>query len=319
MTHSLRIIFAGTPNFAAYQLHTLLHSKHQIIAVLTQSNLISCKKKSNHNSVKNIAIKHNLPIFQPKSLQTSKIFQIIDNLHADILVVVAYGLIFPQELLHLPRLGCINMHCSLLPRWRGAAPIQRALEAGDSTTGITIIQMDKGLDTGNILYKQTCNISSNDTNLTLSHKLAKIGSIALLKTLNQIDYYKQNVNIPQNENYATYAKKISKQEGKINWYLTAIQIERRIRAFNPWPTSYFKIKEHTIKVWKASVVLDKTKQYKMHIPGTILKIKKTGIDISTGDGILTIILLQPTGKRIMTAHEFFLSRKNWFTTGLILP
>ncbi|QOI11201.1 methionyl-tRNA formyltransferase [Blochmannia endosymbiont of Colobopsis nipponica] len=324
MSCSLRIIFAGTPDYSACFLRMLFHSPHQVIAILTKKNnkkiTIGKKNKlSSNNLVLNFAKEHNIPIFQPKSLNALETFQIIKNLDADIIIVVAYSLIIPQKFLHLPRLGCINIHYSLLPRWRGPAPIQRAIEAGDYETGISVIQMDEGLDTGNILHQVTCNISIYDTYLTLSDKLTKIGAKALIEILNKINYNEYTA-IPQNETFASYAKKLSKKEGKINWNLPAIQIERRIRAFSTWPTSYFQISEHMIKIWNATTISPYKKQQKFecNIPGTILASKKTGIDILTGDGILTIQSLQPEGKRTMTVQDFLASRGTWFRPGLVL-
>lgn len=311
---SLRIIFAGTPDFAAYHLNTLLHSQHEVIGVFTRPDQPS--GRGNHlslSAVKQLAKQHNLPIFQPSSLFKHNDQKNIENLSADIMVFVAYGLILPKTVLNMPRLGCINVHGSLLPRWRGAAPIQRALWAGDSQTGITIIQMDANIDTGAILYKTTCNILPNDTSTTLHAKLAQIGSTAMLTTLAQLASGNSTA-IPQDDTLATYACKLSKEEARMNWQLPAIQLERCIRAFNPWPVSYFQIGGHPIKVWRAHA----NEQYQYHIPGTILKAGKAGLDIATGDGILTLTSLQPAGRKVMSVQDLLNSRSKWFIPGTVL-
>lgn len=311
---SLKIIFAGTPDFAAKHLQALLNSPHQVIGVFTQPDKPAGRgNKLTASPVKQLALQNNLPVYQPISLKDSANQQIIADLNADIMIVVAYGLILPQTVLDMPKYGCLNVHGSLLPRWRGAAPIQRACWAGDTETGITIMQMDVGLDTGDMLYKEKCHIEDDDTSATLYNKLAQIGPDALLKTLMLIIGGKAKPE-KQNESQVTYATKLSKQEAKLDWNLTATQLERCIRAFNPWPVSYFEINGELIKVWQANVISETTDK----TPGTILRADKSGIQIATQNGVINMTLLQPAGKKPMSAQDFLNSRKAWFIVGNII-
>ncbi|MCC8367073.1 methionyl-tRNA formyltransferase [Xenorhabdus sp. PB61.4] len=311
MSDSLRIIFAGTPDFAAHHLAALLKSKHQIVGVLTQPDKPAGRgKKLTPSPVKVLAEEHHIPVFQPKTLRTEESQQWIMEQQADIMVVVAYGLILPQAVLDMPPLGCLNVHGSLLPHWRGAAPIQRAIWAGDKETGVTIMQMDAGLDTGDMLLKATCPITNEDTTASLYDKLADIGSDALLNTLSLITSGNSQPE-SQNNILATYAEKLSKDEARMDWNLSAIQLERCVRAFNPWPISYFFINEQPIKVWKAHAIGGKSNQ----IPGTILHADKKGIQVATTDGILNITQLQPPGKKAMSAADLLNSKREWFTPG----
>ncbi|PHM51058.1 methionyl-tRNA formyltransferase [Xenorhabdus sp. KK7.4] len=311
MSDSLRIIFAGTPDFAAHHLAALLKSQHQIVGVLTQPDKPAGRgKKLTPSPVKVLAEEYHLPVFQPKTLRTEESQQWVMEQQADIMVVVAYGLILPQAVLDMPPLGCLNVHGSLLPHWRGAAPIQRAIWAGDKETGVTIMQMDAGLDTGDMLLKATCPITNEDTTASLYDKLADIGSDALLNTLSLITSGNSQPE-SQNNILATYAEKLSKDEARMDWNLSAIQLERCVRAFNPWPISYFFIDEQPIKVWEAYAIDGKSNQ----IPGTILHADKKGIQVSTIDGILNITQLQPPGKKAMSAADLLNSKREWFTPG----
>ncbi|CUX97304.1 methionyl-tRNA formyltransferase [Candidatus Hoaglandella endobia] len=315
MSDSLRIIFAGTPYFAARHLKALIHANYKVIGVFTQPDRPSGRgNRLTTSLVKQLAEQHNLPVFQPASLHEAESYQSLAALDADIMVVVAYGLLLPQVVLDIPRFGCINVHGSLLPRWRGAAPIQRALLAGDERTGVTIIQMDAGLDTGAILYKAACDIQPADTSATLYEKLARIGPEALLATLQQITAGNAKAE-PQNDAQATYAHKIKKEEARLDWRLPSIQLAHCIRAFNPWPISYFQLAGKLIKVWAASIC---TQPSVSSVPGTILTADKSGIHIATCDGILTLTLLQPAGKKVMSVLEFLNSRHNWFSPGMVL-
>lgn len=315
MYNPLRIIFAGTSDFAAHHLDALLQpksrSKLHIIGVFTQPDRPAGRgKKLASSPVKILALQNNLPVFQPETLHSEEDQRVIAALNPDIVVVVAYGLILPKAVLKIPRLGCINVHGSLLPRWRGAAPIQRAIWAGDRETGITIMQMDIGLDTGDVLYKVACNITPKDTSAILYDRLAQLGSEALLETLKLISEGKASAEI-QNKQLVTYAEKLSKKEAKLDWSLPAIQLERCIRAFNPWPVSYFIIENQTIKVWQAQVLAMTSNAQK----GTIVHADKNGIQIATSDGILSITHLQPAGKKAMPASELLNSKREWFTPG----
>lgn len=311
MSESLKIIFAGTPDFAARHLDALLTSGHQIVGVFTQPDRPAGRgNKLTPSPVKLLAQQHDLPVFQPKSLRPAESQQLVADLQADIMVVVAYGLILPQAVLDMPRLGCINVHGSLLPRWRGAAPIQRALWAGDNETGVTIMQMDAGLDTGAMLLKLACPISATDTSATLYDRLAALGPQGMLETLSQLSQGSATPQ-PQDESLATYAEKLSKEEARLDWSLSAAQLERCIRAFNPWPVSYFSIDDQPIKVWLASV-LPHQPGYQ---PGEIVQADKNGIQIATAQGILNIHTLQPAGKKAMSAQDILNSRREWFTPG----
>ncbi|CAM3239726.1 Methionyl-tRNA formyltransferase [Klebsiella spallanzanii] len=311
MSQSLRIIFAGTPDFAARHLDALLSSEHEIVGVFTQPDRPAGRgKKLMPSPVKVLAQANDLPVFQPASLRPQDNQQLVATLNADVMVVVAYGLLLPKPVLDMPRLGCINVHGSLLPRWRGAAPIQRSLWAGDAETGITIMQMDVGLDTGDMLYKLSCPITAEDTSGSLYDKLAGLGPQGLLETLTQL----ANGNAQpeaQDEALVTYAEKLSKEEARIDWSLSAAQLERCIRAFNPWPMSWLEIDGQPVKVWRASVITDASSAE----PGTIVASGKQGIQVATADGILNLESLQPAGKKAMSAQDLLNSRREWFITG----
>ncbi|MCG7390451.1 methionyl-tRNA formyltransferase [Pantoea sp. ACRSB] len=313
MSAPLKIIFAGTPDFAARHLDALLASEHQVVGVFTQPDRPAGRgNKLTPSPVKTLAQTHAIPVFQPKSLRPAENQQLVADLQADVMVVVAYGLILPQAVLTMPRLGCINVHGSLLPRWRGAAPIQRSLWAGDSETGVTIMQMDVGLDTGDMLYKLSCPITAQDTSATLYDKLAQLGPQGLLETLSQLADGRAQPE-KQDDVQANYAEKLSKEEARLDWQLSAAQLERCIRAFNPWPVSYFLIEDQPVKVWQATVLPHVAKQ-----PGEIIAADKQGIQVATAEGVLNLQLLQPAGKKAMSAQDLLNSRREWFTPGRIL-
>ncbi|SFO02140.1 methionyl-tRNA formyltransferase [Xenorhabdus japonica] len=311
MSDSLRIIFAGTPDFAARHLAALLNSQHQVVGVLTRPDKPAGRgKKLTPSPVKVLAEKHDIPVFQPKTLRTEESQQWVMAQQPDIMIVVAYGLILPQAALDIPRLGCLNVHGSLLPRWRGAAPIQRSIWAGDQETGVTIMQMDAGLDTGDMLLKAICPITNEDTSASLYEKLADIGPGTLLNTLSLITSGKCQPEI-QDDILATYAEKLNKDEAKIDWNLPAAQIERCVRAFNPWPMSFFLIDDQPVKIWQTEAIKEQT----THAPGTVISADKKGIQIATADGILNITQLQPPGKKAMSAADLLNSKREWFTPG----
>ncbi|NIG21801.1 MULTISPECIES: methionyl-tRNA formyltransferase [Pantoea] len=313
MSASLKIIFAGTPDFAARHLDALLASEHQVVGVFTQPDRPSGRgNKLTPGPVKVLAQAHDVPVFQPKSLKPEDNQQLVADLQADIMVVVAYGLILPKAVLDMPRLGCINVHGSLLPRWRGAAPIQRSLWAGDSETGVTIMQMDVGLDTGDMLHKLSCPITPEDTSASLYDKLAELGPQGMLDTLDLLASGKAQPEV-QDEALVSYAEKLSKEEARLDWSLSAAQLERCIRAFNPWPVSFFLIEDQPVKVWQASVLPHQNKQ-----PGEVIHADKNGIQIATADGVLNLLSLQPAGKKAMSAQDLLNSRREWFATGTLL-
>lgn len=311
MSTSLRIIFAGTPDFAARHLDALLSSGHQVVGVFTQPDRPAGRgKKLMPSPVKVLAEEHGLPVFQPASLRPQENQQLVADLNADVMVVVAYGLILPKAVLDMPRLGCLNVHGSLLPRWRGAAPIQRSLWAGDTDTGVTIMQMDVGLDTGDMLYKLSCPITDEDTSATLYDKLAELGPKGLIDTLQQLADNRVQPEV-QDEALVTYAEKLSKEEARLDWSLPAAQLERCIRAFNPWPMSWLEIDGQPVKVWQASVIAGPVNA----APGTIIEANKQGIQVATVEGILNLESLQPAGKKAMSAQDLLNSRREWFTPG----
>jgi methionyl-tRNA formyltransferase len=309
----LKIIFAGTPDFAARHLDALLASEHQVVGVFTQPDRPAGRgNKLTSSPVKVLAQAHDIPVFQPKSLKPEENQHLVDDLQADIMVVVAYGLILSKAVLAMPRLGCINVHGSLLPRWRGAAPIQRSLWAGDTETGVTIMQMDVGLDTGDMLHKLSCPITAKDTSASLYEKLAQLGPQGMLLTLDLLASGNARPEV-QDEALVSYAEKLSKEEARLDWSLSAAQLERCIRAFNPWPMSYFMIEEQPVKVWQATVLPHQNKQ-----PGEIVHADKQGIQIATADGVLNLVSLQPAGKKAMSAQDLLNSRREWFVPGTVL-
>ncbi len=311
MNQSLRIVFAGTPDFAARHLAALLSSEHEVVAVYTQPDRPAGRgKKLTASPVKHIALEHNIPLYQPENFKSPEAKQQLTLLNADIMIVVAYGLLLPEDVLNTPRLGCINVHGSILPRWRGAAPIQRSIWAGDTETGVTIMQMDVGLDTGDMLEIATMPIENDDTSASMYEKLAGLGPKALINCLDNIA--KRNINpVKQDDKQANYAKKLSKEESKIDWNDDAAFIERCIRAFNPWPISYFSAADNNIKVWKARIEPEQKKQ----APGTILQADKNGIYIATGKDILVLEQVQVPGKKAMPVQDVLNARKDWFTIG----
>ncbi|TNH94244.1 methionyl-tRNA formyltransferase [Aeromonas sobria] len=307
----LKLIFAGTPDFAARHLAALLSSDHEVVAVYTQPDKPAGRgQKLTASSVKELALTHNLPVYQPASLRKEEAQAELAALSADLMVVVAYGLILPKAVLDTPLLGCINVHGSLLPRWRGAAPIQRAIWAGDDETGVTIMQMDVGLDTGAMIRKVHCPISADDTSASLYDKLAELGPQALVDTINAMAAGETAADA-QDDALANYAEKLSKEEARIDWSMDAVTIERCIRAFNPWPISWFEVADQTIKVWQAEVIASEHGQQ----PGTLLNADKQGIDIATGQGILRLLALQPPGKKAMSVADLLNSRRDWFEPG----
>jgi len=304
----LRIIFAGTPDFAATIL-TELVKKHAVIGVYTQPDRAAGRgQKLNFSPVKQLALQHSIPVFQPKSLRSNKAQRELAALKPDILIVVAYGLLLPNSVLELPTHGCLNVHASLLPRWRGAAPIQRALLHGDSETGVTIMQMNEGLDTGDMLLKKSCSILKTDTSETLHDKLAQIGSTTLLEALANLDHLKPE---KQNNNVSCYAEKIQKQDGQIDWQESAEHIDRMIRAFHPWPGTFTHLDNHVLKIWQAEITPIKNEK----TPGTIVKADKEGLDITTGSTVLRITQCQLPGGKAMAVSAILNAKKNLFSVG----
>ncbi|PKH98571.1 methionyl-tRNA formyltransferase [Shewanella sp. 11B5] len=310
----LKIIFAGTPDFAARHLQALIDSEHDVIATYTQPDRPAGRgKKLTASPVKALALEHAIPVFQPASLRNEEAQAELAALNADIMIVVAYGLILPKVVLDTPRLGCINVHGSILPRWRGAAPIQRALWAGDTETGVTIMQMDIGLDTGDMLLKTHLPIEATDTSASLYEKLAEQGPKALVQALIGLSdgsIKAQN----QDETLANYAEKLSKEEARLDWNKSAKQLWQDIRAFNPWPVSYFEHQQSVIKVWQADYSAELCSQ----APGTIIAATKQGIEIATADGKLMIKTMQLPNKKPLDVADILNARGDWFTAGVCL-
>ena len=315
MTSSpLRIVFAGTPEFAAQHLSHLITENFNIVGCYTQPDRPAGRgKKLQPSAVKSVALEHDIPVFQPQTFKVEEAQQELAALNADLMIVVAYGLILPKAVLDTPKLGCINVHGSILPKWRGAAPIQRAVLTGDAQTGVTIMQMDIGLDTGDMLLIETCDIESSDTSGSVYEKLQQLGPKALVTAVNKIAN-NDIVAIKQDDNEATYAHKLTKEEAIINWSDSAEQIERNIRGYQPWPVATTQLAENTIKIWQANVVSESTSA----APGTILSADKNGIAIATGKDVLNIMQLQPPGKKPMSASDFVNGRGEWVVPGSII-
>jgi len=300
-----RIIFAGTPEFSVPCLATLLDSTHEICAVFTQPDRPAGRgNKLRASPVKTLALQYNIPIYQPISLKNLEIQNKIKALQANIMIVVAYGLLLPKAVLEMPRLGCVNIHASLLPRWRGAAPIQRALMAGDKKTGISLMQMDKGLDTGDVFKQSLCDISANETGQSLHDKLSVMGAEILAET---IDIIEDLTAMPQNNELASYAHKLEKSEAQLNWQQSAIELERKIRAFNPWPVAQTEIQGEKLRIWEAQALSESTTKN----AGDIVRCQRTGIDVATGEGVLRLLTVQKASKRAMSVHDFLNSHQHW--------
>ncbi|MDH3342199.1 MAG: methionyl-tRNA formyltransferase [Gammaproteobacteria bacterium] len=304
MIDPIRIIYAGTPDFAVAPLAALIDAGYDVVAVYTQPDRPAGRGREPRPSpVKDKALEYNIPVYQPETLKAEVDQNALRELQPDLMVVTAYGLLLPQAVLDIPRLGCINVHASLLPRWRGAAPIQRAILAGDGETGITIMQMDKGLDTGDMLAIQSCEIQADDTGSSLHDHLMAMGADTLLNMLP--DFIAGKIT-PQKQDdaQANYASKLSKQEAQINWSSSAEQIHYSVRAFNAWPVAFThwqkKNKPDVLRVWQ-SEVLAKTSNA---TAGTVLSCGKEGIDVATGDGVLRLLQVQPSGKKAMAASDF---------------
>jgi len=307
----LKIIFAGTPDFAVPSLQALLDSEHKVVAVYTQPDRRAGRgRKLTPSPIKRLALDDDIPLFQPESLRDKAEHAIFNALGAELMVVAAYGLILPIEILKSPKYGCINVHASLLPRWRGAAPIQRSILAGDRETGITIMQMDKGLDTGAILNAVSCPINSTDTAQDLYDRLAKLGAETLLMVLSDIEAGRTKTK-KQDESKATLAEKITKQDAKIDWQQSAVQIERVIRAYYPWPVAYTDLQDRHIRLLQANVLSETTSQ----APGVILNASNEGIDVATGKGVLRLLEIQLAGGKPLSVAAVLHSKKNFFSPG----
>lgn len=295
MMNALKIVFAGTPEFAIPSLQALYDASHHLLAVYTQPDRPAGRgRKLQASSVKNWALAHQIPIFQPFNFKQEQDIQTLAALKPDLMVVIAYGLILPPKVLAIPRLGCINVHASLLPRWRGASPIQQALLHGDDKTGVTIMQMNAGMDTGDKLAEVSYAILPEDTAGSLQAKLAQLAVTPLLTTLQDLAIG-QAKPVPQAEQLVSYASKIKKEDAAINWQQSAQDIVNQIRAFNPWPVAYTQAGEERWRIHQAHRVAHTGSEK----PGTVMAIDKQGILVATGNQALMIEVLQFPGSKVM--------------------
>ncbi|MBI3903906.1 MAG: methionyl-tRNA formyltransferase [Nitrosomonadales bacterium] len=295
----MKIIFAGTPHFAAAALEALLIHQFDVVAVLTQPDRPAGRgMQLTPSPVKQLALLHDLPVLQPHTLKDIDIQNELAAYMADVMVVAAYGLILPQAVLQLPRYGCLNIHASLLPRWRGAAPIQRAILAGDTETGITVMQMDAGLDTGDMLLKKSCAISAQDNGATLHDKLAILGAEAIVEALHLLEQG-QLMPVQQDNTLATYAAKLNRAEAEIDWTQSAAHISCAVRAYNPFPAATTTLNATPIKIWQASVRHDLS-----GVSGTVLAVEKNAIIVACRQGALCLEVLQRPNAKALPAAQF---------------
>lgn len=305
----MRLIFAGTPAFAASVLEALLAQSHPVVAVYTQPDRLAGRgRRAMASAVKTLAAGHGIPVEQPRSLLGEEPQRILAGYDADLMIVAAYGLLLPETLLAGPRLGCVNVHASLLPRWRGASPIQSAILAGDRETGISIMQMDAGLDTGPVLHRAVCPIRDDDTAASLHDRLAAIGAHTMVEMLAALTAGKAHAE-PQDEAEATYAGRIAKSDGLLDWSRPARILDRQVRAFNPWPVAYAMAPlagtpgngtAQRLRIWRTQVL-----EYSGGAPaGTVLASGAAGIDVATGNDALRILTLQAPGKRSMSSSDY---------------
>lgn len=295
----LKIIFAGTPHFAEKALQALLDQQANVVAVLTQPDRPAGRgMQLKPSPVKQLALQHGLTVLQPQSLRDADIQQQLAAYRADVMVVVAYGLILPQAVLQTPRLGCLNIHASLLPRWRGAAPIQRAILAGDAETGVTIMQMDAGLDTGAMLLKKACAIENKDNAATLHDKLAVLGAAAVTAALPLLEQGRLQA-MSQDHALATYAAKLNKDEAQLDWTQDAVHLDRAVRGYNPFPGASAQINDTLIRIWQASV-----REGVSGEPGAVLAVEKNALLVACGNGALSLEILQRPNAKALPAAQF---------------
>lgn len=296
----MKVLFMGTPDFAVRILEKIIQSEHEVIGVVTQPDKAKGRgKEMSFPPVKELALQHNLEVYQPIKVREADFVQKVRDLAPDIIVVAAFGQLIPKEILDIPLYGCVNVHASLLPKYRGASPIQSAIIDGESETGITIMYMDIKLDTGDMILQDKVTIEKNETAGSLFDKLAELGSELMIKAMKQI-MEGTAARIPQDHEKATHVRVLNKELGNIDFSMTAVQIERLIRGLNPWPTAYSKLDGKTLKLWVAEVEEgDSTAE-----PGTIIEIRKDGIVVVTGDNLLVIKELQLEGKKRMSADAF---------------
>jgi methionyl-tRNA formyltransferase len=311
---SLNIVFAGTPEFGVPCLDALIQSPHHLTAIYTQPDRPAGRgRKMQASAVKEWALAHKIPVYQPINFKNPEAVAELKQLKPDLMIVIAYGLILPQVVLDIPRLGCINVHASLLPRWRGASPIQQAVLHGDTHSGVTIMQMDAGMDTGAMLTKAECPITDTDTAGSLHDKLAHLSAAPLLKTLDLLACGQAHAEL-QDNNLVTYAKKINKEDGCINWHQSARTIDRQIRAFNPWPIAYSVLREEQLRIYQASVVPLESQES----PGTVVQLDRNGMLVATTDGCLLIKQIQFPSAKAISVADWLNSGKTQLHVGLVL-
>ncbi|MGH8381482.1 methionyl-tRNA formyltransferase [Pseudomonas sp.] len=308
----MRIVFAGTPEFAAKHLKALIDSPYEVVAVYTQPDRPAGRgQKLMPSAVKQLAVDNGIQVLQPPTLRNAEAQAELAALKPDLMVVVAYGLILPQAVLDIPRLGCINSHASLLPRWRGAAPIQRAVEAGDSESGVTVMRMEAGLDTGPMLLKVTTPVSASDTGGSLHDRLAEMGPPAVLAAVAGLAAGTLQGEV-QDDSLATYAHKLNKDEARLDWSRPAVELERLIRAFNPWPICHSTLNGEAVKVLAASLSTGSG------TPGEILDASKDGLIVACGEQALRLTRLQLPGGKALNFSDLFNSRREKFASGTVL-
>ena len=308
----MRIVFAGTPEFAAQHLQALLDAGRQIVAVYTQPDRPAGRgQKLMPSPVKQLALQHGIAVYQPQTLRDPAAQAKLAALTPDLMVVVAYGLILPQVVLDTPRLGCINSHASLLPRWRGAAPIQRAIEAGDASSGVTVMQMEAGLDTGPMLLKVTTTITAEDTGGSLHDRLATLGSQAVVEAVTKLAAGELRGEV-QDDSLATYAHKLNKDEARLDWSRPAVELERLVRAFNPWPICHSTLNGEALKVHAAQLGEGQG------APGSVLAADRSGLTVACGEGALRLTRLQLPGGKPLSFADLYNSRREQFAPGLVL-
>ena len=300
----MKIIFAGTPDFAVPALQMLINSAHEVCAVYTQPDRPAGRgRKLSPSPIKKLALAADIPVFQPETLKAGEDLKQLSSFDADLMIVVAYGIILPQSILDTPKLGCLNIHGSLLPRWRGAAPIHRAVMAGDEKTGVTIMQVVKKLDAGDMLHKEECVIEATHSSSDLHDKLADLGALGLQKVLSQIEAGTL-VAEKQDEALVTYAEKLEKSEAQLDWSLTAVELDRKIRGLNSWPVAQTLFQGKVLRVWKAKLVDEEVSA----APGTVT-LQGKRMSVATGKGVLDLLEVQLPGGKRMEIRAFLNAHK----------
>ena len=310
MPNPRRVVFAGTPEFAVPSLMRLIEKDFEILAVLTQPDKPKGRgRKLGQSPIKTLAQSHQIPVLQPEKLN-STIIETLSTINADVIVVVAYGLLIPKRLLKLPKFGCINVHSSLLPRWRGAAPIQYAVLAGDAVSGTTIMQMDEGLDTGPILSQAEYTLAPRETAQSLHDTLANLGADLLVETLSS---FQQLTPLKQNDELRTYAKKISKSDGLLDWSAPAAQLDCQIRGYFPWPVCFSYYEDMPIRIFESLGIKQDMKQdVQEREPGEIISISRHGLEVACGEGALILSKIQLPAGKILSISDFLNARPNFF-------